>query len=135
MALWLSRGMGVAGISGKLVEHAMRDQLLARLCSSSRLVVEDSCHGTCSPADLLLASQRGCVFGSMDHTRAAWLINKCACCRLLGLAPAAQAIVFDFYQAVLEHTLAVARKEGRFDDGITSVTGTSVTLASEPQAR
>ena len=55
------------------------------------------------------------------------------CCRLLGLAPAAQAIIFDFYQAVLEHTLAVARKEGRFDDGITSVTGTSVTLAGEPQ--
>ena len=43
--------------------------------------------------------------------------------------------MFDFYQAVLEHTLAVARKEGRFDDGITSVTGTSVTLAGESQVQ
>ena len=56
------------------------------------------------------------------------------CGRLLGLSPAAQAMIFDFYQAVLEHTLAVARKEGRFDDGITSVSGTSITLAGEPQA-
>ena len=55
--------------------------------------------------------------------------------RLLGLEPVAQACIFDFYQATLEHTLCIARKEGRYDDGITSITGTAVTLAREPEVQ
>jgi hypothetical protein len=46
-----------------------------------------------------------------------------------------QGEVFDFYQALLEATIAQARREGRYDDGITDVAGTSVTLAEAPQAR
>lgn len=53
--------------------------------------------------------------------------------RLLGLEPDAQGDIFDFYQALLEATIAQARREGRYDDGITDVSGTSITLADTPQ--
>ena len=53
--------------------------------------------------------------------------------RLLGLEPDAQGDIFDFYQALLEATIAQARREGRYDDGITDVSGTSITLADAPQ--
>ncbi|KAK9811987.1 hypothetical protein WJX73_006484 [Symbiochloris irregularis] len=53
--------------------------------------------------------------------------------RLLGLDPLAQAEVFDFYQALLEDTVATARRDGAYDDGIASVSGTSVTLAESPK--
>jgi hypothetical protein len=56
-------------------------------------------------------------------------------CRLLGLDPDVQACIFDFYQAVLEAIIQQARREGRYDDGIVDVSGTSITLAEEPQAR
>ena len=55
--------------------------------------------------------------------------------RLLGLDPVAQADLFNFYQALLEDAVAVARKDGKYDDGITSVTGSSVTLADSPQVQ
>ena len=54
-------------------------------------------------------------------------------CRLLGLAPEAQGQIFDLYQAVLEASIQRARKEGKYDEGIVDVKGTSVTLAQEPQ--
>ena len=41
--------------------------------------------------------------------------------------------MFDFYQAILEATVAQARREGRYDDGITDVAGTSVTVSGEPE--
>ncbi|BDA46474.1 Protein strawberry notch homolog 1 [Coccomyxa sp. Obi] len=53
--------------------------------------------------------------------------------RLLGLEPEVQECIFDFYQAILEATIAQARREGRYDEGIVDVSGTSITLAEEPQ--
>lgn len=54
-------------------------------------------------------------------------------CRLLGLAPEAQAQIFDLYQAVLEASIQRARKEGKYDEGIVDVKGTAITLAQPPQ--
>jgi C-terminal domain on Strawberry notch homologue len=54
-------------------------------------------------------------------------------CRLLGLEPDAQKHIFDFYQAMLEATIAAARKEGKYDEGIVDVSGTSVTLGAAPR--
>ena len=53
--------------------------------------------------------------------------------RLLGLEPSAQAQVFNFYQAVLEATIEAAKKDGKYDDGIVDVSGSSVRLAEEPR--
>ena len=53
--------------------------------------------------------------------------------RLLGLAPEAQAQIFDVYQAVLEASIQRARKEGKYDEGIVDVKGTAITLAHPPQ--
>ncbi|KAL3149047.1 hypothetical protein ABBQ32_001892 [Trebouxia sp. C0010 RCD-2024] len=53
--------------------------------------------------------------------------------RLLGLAPEAQAQIFDLYQAVLEGSIRQARKEGKYDEGIVDVKGTAITLAQPPQ--
>lgn len=55
------------------------------------------------------------------------------CDRLLGLAPEAQAQIFDLYQAVLEGSIRQARKEGKYDEGIVDVKGTAITLAQPPQ--
>lgn len=55
------------------------------------------------------------------------------CDRLLGLAPEAQAQIFDLYQAVLEGSIQRARKEGKYDEGIVDVKGTAITLAQPPQ--
>ena len=55
------------------------------------------------------------------------------CGRLLGLAPEAQGQVFDLYQAILEASIKQARKEGKYDEGIVDVKGTSITLAAAPQ--
>ncbi len=57
----------------------------------------------------------------------------CSPTRLLGLEPEVQECIFDFYQAILEATIAQARREGRYDEGIVDVSGTSITLAEEPQ--
>ncbi len=46
-----------------------------------------------------------------------------------------QECIFDFYQAILEATIAQARREGRFDEGIVDVSGTAITLAQQPQVR
>ena len=54
-------------------------------------------------------------------------------CRLLGLEPSAQAQIFNFYQAVLEATIENAKKDGKYDDGIVDVSGSSVLLAEEPR--
>ena len=40
--------------------------------------------------------------------------------------------IFDFYQAVLENTIETAKRDGKYDEGIVDVKGTSITLA-EPQ--
>ncbi len=53
--------------------------------------------------------------------------------RLLGLEPSAQAQIFNFYQAVLEATIENAKKDGKYDDGIVDVSGSSVLLAEEPR--
>lgn len=53
--------------------------------------------------------------------------------RLLGLDPEGQADLFDFFQALLENIILAARKDGKYDDGITSITGSAVTLAADPQ--
>ena len=52
--------------------------------------------------------------------------------RLLGLAPEAQKHVFDLFQAVLEATVEAAKREGRYDDGIVDVSGTSILLTAPP---
>ena len=54
-------------------------------------------------------------------------------CRLLGLEPEVQSCIFDFYQAILDATIAQARREGRYDDGIVDVSGTAISLAEDPQ--
>jgi hypothetical protein len=54
-------------------------------------------------------------------------------CRLLGLEPEVQTLIFDFYQAILEATIAQARREGRYDDGIVDVAGTAISLADAPK--
>ena len=54
-------------------------------------------------------------------------------CRLLGLEPEVQTFIFDFYQAILEATIAQARREGRYDDGIVDVAGTAISLAEAPK--
>jgi hypothetical protein len=59
--------------------------------------------------------------------------GPCPSRRLLGLEPSAQAQVFNFYQAVLEATIEAAKKDGKYDDGIVDVSGSSVLLAEEPQ--
>ncbi|KAK9819870.1 hypothetical protein WJX72_003467 [[Myrmecia] bisecta] len=53
--------------------------------------------------------------------------------RLLGLEPDVQRHIFDFYQALLEATIERARKDGKYDEGIVDIKGTSVTLREEPQ--
>ena len=44
-----------------------------------------------------------------------------------------QSCIFDFYQAILDATIAQARREGRYDDGIVDVSGTAISLAEDPQ--
>ena len=44
-----------------------------------------------------------------------------------------QTFIFDFYQAILEATIAQARREGRYDDGIVDVAGTAISLAEAPK--
>ena len=56
-------------------------------------------------------------------------------CRLLGLEPEVQTCIFDFYQAILDATIAQARREGRYDDGIVDVPGTAISLAEAPKVR
>ncbi len=46
-----------------------------------------------------------------------------------------QTCIFDFYQAILEATIAQARREGRYDDGIVDVPGTAISLAEAPKVR
>ena len=41
--------------------------------------------------------------------------------------------MFDLYQAILEASIKQARKEGKYDEGIVDVKGTSITLAAAPQ--
>ena len=53
--------------------------------------------------------------------------------RLLGLAPEWQMCIFDFYQATLEALIDKAKKDGRYDEGIVDVKGTSITLSAAPQ--
>ena len=53
--------------------------------------------------------------------------------RLLGLDPEWQAKLFDFFQAMLEHIVAEAKREGRYQDGIVDVKATSVVLKDNPQ--
>ncbi len=55
--------------------------------------------------------------------------------RLLGLEPEVQTCIFDFYQAILDSTIAQARREGRYDDGIVDVAGTAISLAEAPKVR
>lgn len=62
-------------------------------------------------------------------------MTKLGGCRLLGLEPEVQTCIFDFYQAILEATIAQARREGRYDDGIVDVAGTAISLAEAPQVR
>lgn len=75
------------------------------------------------PVSSQLTELRHCPDGPMT----------CAPTRLLGLEPEVQECIFDFYQAILEATIAQARREGRYDEGIVDVSGTSITLAEEPQ--
>lgn len=51
------------------------------------------------------------------------------------MAPAVQIQIFEFYQAVLEATITRARKEGKYDEGIVDVKGTSIVVSAAPQAR
>lgn len=41
--------------------------------------------------------------------------------------------IFDFYQAMLETVIEIARKDGKYDEGIVDVKGMSVTIAGEPE--
>ena len=61
--------------------------------------------------------------------------NVQSICRLLGLEPEVQTCIFDFYQAILDSTIAQARREGRYDDGIVDVAGTAISLAESPKVR
>ena len=45
-----------------------------------------------------------------------------------------QSCIFDFYQAILDATIAQARREGRYDDGIVDVSGTAISLAEDPRS-
>lgn len=40
--------------------------------------------------------------------------------------------MFDLFQAVLEATVEAAKREGRYDDGIVDVSGTSIVLTGPP---
>ena len=53
--------------------------------------------------------------------------------RLLGLEPEWQAYLFDFYQALLEYTVAEAKREGKYEDGIVDFRATSVVLKGPPK--
>ncbi|PRW58205.1 strawberry notch-like [Chlorella sorokiniana] len=53
--------------------------------------------------------------------------------RLLGLDPEAQAVLFDFYSAMLDALMERARREGTLDEGIVDIRARSVALAGEPQ--
>ena len=48
--------------------------------------------------------------------------------RLLGLEPLWQCQLFDFFQALMEHGIAQAKKEGKYQDGIVDLRATSITL-------
>ena len=54
-------------------------------------------------------------------------------CRLLGLEPEAQGLVFDYYQSTLEALLGKARKEGALDEGIVDVKAHAISLDGPPR--
>ena len=53
--------------------------------------------------------------------------------RMLGLEPEWQAYLFDFFQAMLEHTTAEAKREGKYQDGIVDLRATSVVMKGQPR--
>ena len=78
---------------------------------------------------MLICSHVICMYLHLPHGHQLMTFMR----RLLGLEPEVQECIFDFYQAILEATIAQARREGRYDEGIVDVSGTSITLAEEPQ--
>ena len=53
--------------------------------------------------------------------------------RLLGLEPAWQCYFFDFFQALMEHVIAAAKREGKYQDGITDLRATHITMSEPPK--
>ncbi|KAL4432432.1 hypothetical protein ABPG77_001731 [Micractinium sp. CCAP 211/92] len=53
--------------------------------------------------------------------------------RLLGMEPAAQQALFDFYQATLDALMERAKREGALDEGIMDIKAHSVALVGEPR--
>ncbi|CAG9464449.1 unnamed protein product [Pedinophyceae sp. YPF-701] len=53
--------------------------------------------------------------------------------RLLGLPEAEQTQLFDFFQQCVEEKVRRAKREGRYDQGITELRGTSVRLLRQPE--
>jgi hypothetical protein len=53
--------------------------------------------------------------------------------RLLGLTPAAQHSIFDFYQLTLEAVMDKARREGTLDDGVVDIQAHRIVLKEEPK--
>jgi hypothetical protein len=53
--------------------------------------------------------------------------------RLLGLTPAAQQSIFDFYQLTLEAVMDKARREGTLDDGVVDIQAHQIVLKEEPK--
>jgi hypothetical protein len=51
--------------------------------------------------------------------------------RLIGLPIAGQRRLFDAFTEQLEEIIWAARRDGKYDEGITDVTGSSVTLEQE----
>lgn len=49
------------------------------------------------------------------------------------MPPTAQIEIFGMFQKFLEATIAEARKEGKYDEGIVDIKAFSIELASEPK--
>lgn len=53
--------------------------------------------------------------------------------RMLGLEPEWQAYLFDLFQAMMEHVVSEAKRDGKYQDGIVDVKATSVELKEPPR--
>ena len=53
--------------------------------------------------------------------------------RMLGLEPAYQGLLFDFYQATLDYLMARAKKQGILDEGIVDLQAHSIEIDGEPE--
>ena len=53
--------------------------------------------------------------------------------RILGLEVVKQNLIFDYFSSCLDATTKAARREGKYNDGVTDICGNSIVMSGEPE--